>query len=82
MMTNPNQAPPPQIAAGYNPEGLSEQMVRTDIGWYLLNEGDTMQPGDGWFATDWWDWIDYECRCDYLKDGIVKHFAVRRKAKP
>lgn len=50
---------------GFNPLGLMDWEVSE--GWYLLNEGDPIQSGDGFWDEYHEYWIAFECRADIFR---------------
>lgn len=52
-------------AAGFNPLGLTDQEVGE--GWRLLEYGDGIFHGDGFYYEPLRGWVDFECRADVFR---------------
>lgn len=82
------QIPSPiPAASGFNPTGLNAEQVGEKHGWRLLNEGDAIKKGDGYWNETLATWIDYACRPDIFRPeaticegrACVHTWAWRRK---
>jgi hypothetical protein len=58
----PNFPPAAPVADGFNPLKLTTQDVCTDSGWALLNEGEPLRSGDGFWNPQYEMWLCYENR--------------------
>lgn len=72
---------PAKLAQGFNPCGLTPHEVGEKYGWRLLNEGEPLQEGDGFWHPDVAQWLVLPCRPELLREGgfIAHTFPHRRK---